>query len=93
VVDTENNIITASVAHFTTFAIIGVVAPPEEEEIIPPVGEEEEEEIIPPVGEEEEEEEVTPAPSGINWAMIGGIIGGVLVVGLGVFFWMRRREY
>ena len=35
-------------------------------------------------------------PSGINWAMIGGIIGGVIgmiLVGLGVFFWMRRREY
>ncbi|MBA7631740.1 hypothetical protein ES703_39275 [subsurface metagenome] len=29
VVDTENNTITASIEHFTTFAIIGVVIPPE----------------------------------------------------------------
>ena len=104
VVDTENNTITASVAHFTTFAIIGVVAPPEEEEVAPP--EEEvvppEEEVAPPEEEvtppEEEvvppEEEVTPtAPPGINWPMVGGIIGGVIVVGLGIFFFVRRRAY
>ncbi len=61
VVDTENNTITASVEHFTTFAIIApapeeeeviVIAPPEEEEeVVPP----EEEEVVPP-----EEEEVVP---------------------------------
>ncbi len=52
VVDTVNNTITASVSHFTTFAIIGKVpaAPPEEE--VPTV--------VPPVGEEEEEEEEEP---------------------------------
>jgi len=47
VVDTVNNTITASVPHFTTFAVIGKVpAPPEEEEVptVPPVEEEEEEE-------------------------------------------------
>jgi len=49
VVDTVNNTITASVPHFTTFAVIGrVPAPPEEEEV--PT-------VVPPVGEEEEEEE------------------------------------
>ena len=36
---------------------------------------------------------VAPAKPGINWAMIGGIIAGVIVVGLGVFLWMRRRAY
>jgi len=36
---------------------------------------------------------VTPAKPGINWALIGGIIAGVIVVGLGVFLWMRRRAY
>ncbi|GAI51635.1 unnamed protein product, partial [marine sediment metagenome] len=51
VVDTENNTITADVEHFTTFAIIGAVTPPEEEEVVPP----EEEEVVPP-----EEEEVVP---------------------------------
>ncbi|MBA7470174.1 hypothetical protein ES707_05452 [subsurface metagenome] len=32
-------------------------------------------------------------PPGINWAMIGGIIAGVIVVGLLIFFVLRRREY
>jgi hypothetical protein len=36
-------------------------------------------------------EEVPPVKAPINWPLIGGIIGGVVVVGLGVFFWMRRR--
>jgi len=33
------------------------------------------------------------APSRINWPLIGGVIGGVIVVGLLIFFWMRRRAY
>jgi len=60
VVDTENNTITASVPHFTTFAVIGrVPAPPEEEEV--PT-------VVPPVGEEEEEPEVVipPAPAAFS---------------------------
>jgi len=184
VVDTANNTITASVPHFTTFAVIGTVpAPPEEEEvpIVPPVTpveeEEEEEEVVilpepaafsvsylsvsprlevepdEPVtiavsvantggesgsytvvlkidGVKEAEETITIAagdsqdvsfsvtreeagnytvdvdglsgsftvllpvePPGVNWPLIGGIIGGVIVVGLGVFFWIRRRAY
>jgi len=36
-------------------------------------------------------EEVPPVKAPINWPLIGGIIGGVVVVGLGVFFWMRRK--
>jgi len=97
VVDTVNNIITASVPHFSTFAIIGTVRPPEEEEVIPVGEEEEEEEEVIPVGEEEEEEEEEEVPTkpGINWALIGGIIGGVVVVaGLLYYFLMfRRRAY
>ncbi|MFC1983793.1 CARDB domain-containing protein [Chloroflexota bacterium] len=172
--DPEANCITACVCHFTTFATIGMVIPPEEEEILPP-----EEEIVPP------EEEVAPAPavfsvsslsvqptevepgemvtiavsvantggelgsyavvlkingvkeaeemviiaagssqevtfsvtkeevdsytitmdglsgsftviappSRINWPLIGGIIGGVVVVGLLIFVYLRRRAY
>ena len=181
VVDTVNNIITASVPHFTTFAIIGSVTP------VPPGEEEEEEEeevitvtpaafsvsylsvsprlevepgetvtitvLVANTGGEsgsytvvlkidgvkeaeetvtiaagesqgvsfsvtreeadsyavtvdglsgsftvvalegEEEEEEVPTKPGINWPLIGGIIGGVIVVGLGVFFWIRRRAY
>jgi len=41
-----------------------------------------------PAPPEEIPPEVKPP---INWPLIGGIIGGVVVVGLGVFFWMRRR--
>jgi len=97
VVDTVNNTITASVSHFTTFAIIGAVTPPEEEEVVPP----EEEEIVPPEEEEvvlppEEEvvppEEVAPAKPPVNWPVLGGIIGGVIVVGLLIFFLVRRRR-
>ena len=34
-----------------------------------------------------------PTPAELfNWALVGGIIAAVLVVGLGVFFWMRRRS-
>lgn len=192
-VDTVNNTITASVSHFTTFAVIGR-APPEEEEVpivVPPVGEEEEEEepevvilpepaafsvsslaveptgikpgeavtvsivvantggesgsytvvlkvnrvkeaektitiaagdsrevsfsvtreeadsyavtvdglsgsftvVAPPEGEEEEEE--VPTKPGVNWPLIGGIIGGVIVVAglLYYFLVFRRRAY
>jgi len=35
----------------------------------------------------------TPVPKPINWPLIGGIIGGVVVIGLLVFFLVRRRLY
>jgi len=97
VVDTENNTITASVSHFTTFAIIGAVTPPEEEEVVPP----EEEEVVPPEEEEvapapppEEEEVVPEVPAPINWPLIGGIIAAVVVVALLIYFLVvRRRAY
>ncbi|GAJ13821.1 unnamed protein product, partial [marine sediment metagenome] len=54
VVDTENNIITAYVEHFTTFAIIGAVAPPPEEVVPLP------EEVVPPPEEVVPPEEVAP---------------------------------
>jgi len=125
VVDTENKTITASVEHFTTFAIIGAVTPPQEEEVVPPPEEEEEvppveeeevaplveeeeappaeeEEEVPPVEEEEEEiappevekpeeEEAPPSPVPTPWGLIGGIIAGVIVVGLVILYFVRRR--
>jgi len=33
----------------------------------------------------------TPPAKPFNWWLIGGIIGGVVVIGLGIFFWTRRR--
>jgi len=157
VVDTENDTITASVEHFTTFAIIGTVTPPTPPEpaafsvtnlSIQPAevepgeavtiavsvantgGESGSYTVVLKIDEvKEDEETVTVAAGesedvsfsvtkdeagsyavavdglsgsftvaapeeeeeGINWLLIGGIIGGVIVVGLGVFFWMRRR--
>jgi hypothetical protein len=107
-VDTDNNVITASIAHFTTFATLSPIPvkekevvevveeeekekePVEEEEVV----EEEEEEVV--VEEEEEpvvEKEEEPAP-GVNWLLIGGIAGVVVVVLLLVLFiWIRRRAY
>jgi len=65
----------------------------EEEEEVAEEEEEEEEEVAEEEEEEEEEEEIAPSP-GVNWALIGGIIGGVIVVGLVVFFLLvRRRAY
>jgi len=70
--------------------------PPAVEEEEPPVVEEEEPPVVeeeePPVVEEEEplmEEE----PSGLNWPVIGGIIGGVLLIAALGFLWYRRRAY
>ncbi len=100
-VDIENSTITiiADVEHFTTFAVIGAVAPPPEEvtpppeEVAPPP-----EEIAPPPEEVAPPEEVVPpapppeeiAPT--NWPVLGGIIAGVIVVGLLIFFLVRRRR-
>jgi len=67
VVDTENNTITASVPHFTIFAIIGIETapepepepvPPEEPEPVPP----EEPEPVPPEEPEPVPAEPTPTP-------------------------------
>jgi len=92
-------VIADDVEHFTTFAIIGAVTPPEEEEVVPPEEEEvvppEEEEVVPPEEEEvvpPEEEEIVPAKPPVNWPLLGGIIGGVIVVGLLIFFLVWRRR-
>ncbi|GAI45705.1 unnamed protein product, partial [marine sediment metagenome] len=34
-----------------------------------------------------------PAPAKPNWPLVGGIIGGCVVVGLLIFFLVRRRTY
>jgi len=108
VVDTENNTITASAEHFTTFAITVTVTPPEEEEVVPP--EEEEVAPAPPPEEEEvapapppEEEEVAPAPPPEEEEVVPEVpapinwplIGGIIaavVVALLIFFLVIRRR-
>jgi hypothetical protein len=105
VVDAANNKITASVAHFTTFAIIGkakpaAVAPPAppapEEEVVPPPPPEEEVEVVPPPVEEVVPKPVvvvTP-PAKVNWPLVGGITAAVVVVAvLVIFLVVRRRAY
>jgi hypothetical protein len=106
VVDAANNRITASVAHFTTFAIIGkskpapappppAPAPPEEEVVVvpPPV-----EEVVPPVvvvppvEEVQKPEVVVTPPAKANWPLIGGVIAAVVIVGLFVILLMTRRR-
>ena len=102
VVDTVNHTVTATVDHFTAFAVIvppeeeEVVTPPvEEEEVVTPVveEEEEEEEVVTPVVEEEEEEEeevVTPVvedEEGLAW-WVWLIVGlaSATAIGLLVYF-------
>lgn len=116
VVDTENNTITASVPHFTTFAIIGAITPPPAPTpptpapaptppapappapapaptppapapapAPPPVPAPAPAPAAPPPPA------IPPAPPGINWPVVGGIIGGVIVVALLIFFLVRRR--
>jgi nitrous oxidase accessory protein NosD len=72
-----------------SFAVVAPPPPPEEEEELVVVPEEEEE--VPP----EEEEALIPEPAKpINWPVLGGIIGGViLVIVLITLFWVRRRAY
>jgi len=86
VVDTKYKTITASVPHFTVFAIIGAVTPPPPPPLAP----------VPPEPEPAPAPVPTPAPepevpAPFNWwPLIGGIIGGVVVVGL-LIFWLIRR--
>ena len=98
VVDTINNTITASISHFTTFAILGTVTPvvvtvPE------PVVEPEPVELVP----EPEKPVIIPEPElpiptkvpeevGMQWGwIIAGVIGAGLIA-TGVFFWIRKRQ-
>jgi len=100
-VDPVTNTITASVSHFTTFAIIArapvpppapppppevVPAPPPPPEVVPAAP------PAPPPPPEEVPEVPVKAP--INWTLIGGIIAAVVVVILLVYFLVvRRRAY
>jgi len=119
VVDTENNTITAAVAHFTTFAIIGAVTPPPPPVLVPPPpppppaplpvpvtppapapapapvpvpapvpAPEPSPEPAPP-----EEVPELPAPPPPNWPLIGGLIAGPVILGLLIYFLVRRRAH
>ena len=97
VVDTVNNTITASVPHFTCFAIIAraapppVVAPAPPPEVAPAPPAPPAPPVAPPPPPPAPLPEVGPA---INWFLIGGLIAGVVVVVLLVYFlWIRRRAY
>ena len=107
VVDTENNVITASVEHFTAFAIIGAVTPPPSPAPVPapaPTPPAPPAPTPPPVVAPAPAPAPVPVPAPLpapvvpeptppemNWPLIGGIIAGVIVVGLIIFFLVRRR--
>jgi len=90
-VDPVTHTITASVSHFTTFAIIARAAPPAPEpEPAPPP---EPEPTPAPAPEPTPPPEPTPAPEpepGPNWPMIGGIIAAVAAASV-ILFRRRRR--
>ncbi|MDD4877075.1 MAG: hypothetical protein PHQ86_08125, partial [Dehalococcoidales bacterium] len=93
VVDTVNKTMTATVNHFTAFAII-TLPPAEEEEVVTPpveeVEEEEEEAVTPPVEEveEEEEEAVTPPVEEVEEEEEEAVTPPVEEVGLSVWAWV-----
>jgi len=99
VVDPVTNTITASVSHFTVFAIIAhaVPAPPPPPVVAPPPPPPPEMVPAPPAAPPPPPPPpVVPPPvkPPINWPLIGGIIAAVVVVGLLIYFLVvRRRAY
>ena len=94
VVDTENNTVTATISHFTLYAII-VPTPVEEAEVAPTPVEEEEEveeaEVAPTPVEEEEEEEEEEGLAWWIWLIIG--LGSAVIIALPVYFlWWKQRS-
>ena len=47
----------------------------------------------PPTPSSEEETSQPPPTKKVNWPVLGGVIGGVVVIGLLTFFLIRRRAY
>ncbi len=107
-VDPVNNTVTASVSHFTTFAIMGrippmVILPPEPEkpEVIEPVEPavedpviEEPEEPVEPVkpDEPDESEELVIVEDPSGWSLLDSILVGVVVVALTLLLWWWRKR-
>jgi len=100
VVDTTNNKITASVPHFTTFVIIGAVRPvpaptptptPTPAPTPTPTPTPAPTPTPTPTPAPTPTPTPTPTPMPTNWPLIGGIVGGAIVVGLVIFFLVRRR--
>ena len=96
--DTKTNCVTASIEHFTTFAIIARAAPPPVVAPAPPpvVAPAPPAPPAPPVAPP-----VAPPPAplpevepAINWWLIGGLTAAVVIAILLVYFlWVRRRAY
>jgi len=105
-VDPVTHIVTFSVSHFTTFAIIGAVTPPPP--VLAPAPVPPAPAPVPPAPAP-----VPPAPAPVppapappavppapvppptNWPLIGGIIAAAVIVGLLIYFlvFRRRRAY
>ena len=95
-VDTVNNVITVSVPHFTTFAVIGGVMPPAPAPPAPAPAPPAPPAVVPPAVAPPEAPPVVPptvAPPAVNWWLIGGsIAAGVVVIGLLIYFLVLRRR-
>jgi parallel beta-helix repeat protein len=82
-VDTLTRTATCQLSHFTTFALIGTITPAPPAEETPQAPQVEETPQAPPA------EETPPAPAAVGWWI--WVIVGVVVVGLAIFFAVRRR--
>ena len=94
IVDTDNNTITASIDHFTTFVIMGKVtsaleSEPESEALVA-VFRISELDISP--GEPETVLISTPPVTPVSWPVIYGIVVALLTMGALLFFLARRRH-
>ena len=89
VVDPATNTITAEITHFSKYAIFA--SQPEEEPATPtptsptPVEK-------PPVEKPSIEVLPTPTAEPVNWALIWGIVGGIIVIGVIIWLVVFRRR-
>ena len=94
--DPGTNCITVSISHFTHFAVIGRVAPPAAAALAPaPPAPPAPAPPAPPAVAPPEAPPVVPPPAAppFNWPLIGGAIaGGVVVIGLLIYFLVLRRR-
>ncbi len=84
-VDTQNKIITVKVSGFSSFAILGKVAPPPSSSAAPPPP--------PPSSSAAPPPPTTPAPQpGSNWPLIVGIIVAIIIIAAVIFLVRRSRR-
>lgn len=92
--DTEANTAKASISHFTPFALlVKLPAPPPPPPPSPPPPPPPPPPAPAPAPAPAPEAPPLPPAEEVNWPVLWGVIGGVVVVGLLIFSLSRRREY